>query len=62
MLYCRYRAALVSVIYRQTLRLDLHAASAGQVTNLCSVDANASDAARCTHTQSRPQKGKGARL
>lgn len=50
---CRYRAALISVIYRQTLRLDLHAASAGQVTNLCSVDANASDAARCGHTAGR---------
>ncbi len=44
----RWRAALIALVFRQTLRLDPSVASysSGQVINLCSVDAGNSDAIR----------------
>lgn len=42
-LILRYRAALLGLIFRKALRVDLSAGSAssiGELTNLCSVDAN----------------------
>ena len=38
----RYRSALISLIFRKALRLDMSCSSysVGELTNLCSVDAN----------------------
>lgn len=43
-LILRYRAALLGLIFRKALRIDMSAgassSSVGELTNLCSVDAN----------------------
>lgn len=44
-LILRYRAALLGLIFRKALRIDMSAggsSSIGELTNLCSVDANRS--------------------
>jgi len=44
----RYRTAIIALVFRHTLRLDMSAASfsVGRITNLCAIDANCADAAR----------------
>ena len=50
-LLVRYRAALIDLIFRKALRLDVSASSysVGELTNLCSVDANSTEAISYCH-------------
>ena len=51
-LLVRYRAALIDLIFRKALRLDVSASSGysvGELTNLCSVDANSTEVISYCH-------------